>query len=617
MTLAASLPTEPDLDLLQLAARFEALATDLAEPRANIEAAFLTVGDRLGQASTLLNRIVAAFAALPRDLDSPEMAEAIVRLGNIARRTREIGDSFVLEKQDVERLVAAVDAATNPIVELKRAVKMMGILAINARIVAAGLNGAADHFDVFTMDIANLSDGAKKAVEAFSEGHGQLLEAVHGASNQLSQFEADHFGALTELVGILDQGLAEVSERRDASAQRSTETVRVSREITARVANAVMALQVGDATRQRVEHSETTLTDLAAWSNGSEIGGIAIEDAARLGLVSVVLDLQEVQLGATIEAFNGDIVDAEQTLIELASHAAAAIAECRKLYGGGGQGKTSLATLGVQMQRAAVLLRGCAAERSRLDQMAGAVDQTVEVLLGHVEAVQEIEANMRLVGLNAAVKCAQLGPRGASLSVIAAQLRELTSDLVPAARGAVARLEEAMAAARSFSAASNGKLAQEVAQLEDEAMASIALLETVDQRLGDALTSLGRDGPEATAQIADAAQGLGGHARIIEALTDAQFKLADLLGQVEPQEPAIHLVPPEALKFLRKRYSMEAERRIHDDIVAHHGLTPPAPEPVVAPAASAVEFDLDFALDPEPAAPVEDSSEEVDDVLFF
>ena len=162
----------------ELGQRLAALIARLAGPRQEIEAAFLAVGEELGGASSLLDRIVAAFEALPRDLDGAEMQEAAGRLGRFTGRAHEIAAAFARERGDVHKLLAAVDAATDPVEDLHRSVRLMGILSVNARIVAAGLADAADQFDVFTTDIAELSKSATAAVVAFAHGHTGLAAAV-------------------------------------------------------------------------------------------------------------------------------------------------------------------------------------------------------------------------------------------------------------------------------------------------------------------------------------------------------------------------------------------------------------------------------------------------------
>lgn len=560
-----AVPGDPDFR------RLAGIAASLAVPRERIESAFLAVGGRLAEAAILLNRIVAAFEALPRDLEGERTTAAMQRLGAFAREAREIAEAFAAEGRDVAALKRAVAAAAHPIEDLQRAVRLMEILAVNARIVAAGLDGAADRFGVFTTDIANLAQGARRAIASFAEGHKQLAAAVGAAAGQFTAFDQAHRETLASLVASLEAGLGQVEARRSESASRSAETARVSGGVAMRIASAVMALQVGDATRQRVQHAEEAMTALATWLSGGEHAGIVVPAAAAGGLASLALRLAGAQLDDTISSFEGETGEAERALVELAADADGTVAECRRLYGG--TGGSPLAALGSEMRRAAVLLRDGEAERERLGRTAVAVDETVEVLVGHVEAVQEIEANMRLVGLNAAVKCAQLGPRGAALSVIATQLRELTSELVVAARGAIQRLEEATAAARAFTRTSAGQLASSLGRLEAEAMGAMELLEEVDGRLAAALQTLERDGPAAIARLNEASHGLGGHAGIAEALSDAHFELTALTAETGEASPDMPVLAP-VFAALRRGYSMEAERRIHDRLV---GAAPEAP----------------------------------------
>lgn len=151
------------------------------------------------------------------------------------------------------------------------------------------------------------------------------------------------------------------------------------------------------------------------------------------------------------------------------------------------RGQSPLTAFNAEIRAAIGVLRDCEAEREPLATVAGAVDRIVQVLLGHVEAVREVEANMRLVSLNAAVRCAQLGPRGQALNVIAMQLRELTGETVVAAEPAMTSLGEAASLAQSFSASSGGEATGQVAWLEREAAQSSELLGAVEQRLNQAL----------------------------------------------------------------------------------------------------------------------------------
>lgn len=543
-----------------------ALAPALAAPREQIEATFVGVGARLAEGAQLLSRLTKVFEALPTQLESPQLQEASARLAAIGAQAQAISTLFATEKSELERLVAVVAAADHPIAALRRTVKMMGIVAINARVVAAAVAGATDDFEVFTTDIAKLSESATRTIQDFTTVYHRLTAEVGEAARQRSLFEAAHADTLTGLARSMDAALAEVARQRAGSLASSAETGRVSRQIVGRIANAVMALQVGDATRQRLEHVEAGLESLCTFEAGAD------EDLAR----SALGGLQAAQLAAAVAAFEDDVGEAGNALRDLAADARVIMAHSHDLYGRAG-GQSPLAALSLAVRRGAAVLRDCEAERSKLEAVAAAVQATVGVLLGHVEAVQEIEANMRLVSLNAAVKCAQLGPRGAALNVIARQLRELTGETVEAAEAAMAGLHEAASLARSFGAAANGDAAAQLGLLEQEATAALQLLETVDRALAEALASLHRDGPKVIDLLGQAATRFVSQSAISETMADLHQRLVELCPE---RSDALPPAVVDALVAHRARYTMDAERQIHDRLFGMlTPATPVQPEP--------------------------------------
>lgn len=543
--------------------RITAVATDLGVARGRIEASFVAVGDWLAQSATLLNRIAHTFETLPQDLASPELDEATTRLAAVGRRADEISASFAAEQTSIEQLAAVVGAAEQPIGDLRRAVKMMGIVAINARVVAAGVIGNDHDFDVFTTDIAQLSEEATRTIDEFSGAYRRLTAQVQRAVAQRAQFETAHRDTLSRLSGRLGVNLEALVKRRRLSADSSVETGRVSREIAGRIASAVISMQVGDSTRQRLEHTEAALDLIAGLAEGTLPEGVGLDLADRPAAIAAALALEAAQLAGTSETFNAEVAEAGRTLRALSADARTVMDKSMAVYGDGSSGQSSLATFNAEIRGAIAVLRDCETEREKLVRVAIAVEEIVRVLLGHVEAVREIESNMRLVSLNAAVRCAQLGPRGRALNVIAMQLRELTGETVVAAEAAMQCLERAAALAQSFSASSGSESVEEVAWLEQEAASSAELLGRVDARLAEALALLSGDGPSAIRQLAEAADRLAAHEAMSEAIADAALRTAELAG------PAAAVAPSSEglLAHLRRSYTMEAERRIHDGFV--------------------------------------------------
>ncbi|HEV2518456.1 MAG TPA: hypothetical protein VGV07_24630 [Devosia sp.] len=572
-----------------LARRILALASDLAAPRDAIDGAFVSVGGRLAECAEILARLTETFETLPVDLEGHDLTEATDRLAVVGRRAGEISVTLGAEQADLNRLVEALRGAAHPISELRRTVKMMGIVAINARVVAASVVSDTEDFGVFTTDIAQLSESAATTIQRFSRTYEALTIVVGEAASARASFEAGHRDTLASLAAELERDLAEVTEQRLTSVRSSAATGQMSRTIADKVATTVMALQVGDATRQRVEHVEAALRDLSALilprgaGEGTHAehggGGDQTHGQDPTALASPITELQRQQLSGARETLVLEMASGADALTQLATDVEAVLEHARQVYGSA-ESRSALSELHSAVRRAVTVLRDCESEREKLDRVAVAVSETVGVLLNHVEAVQEIEYKMRLVSLNAAVKCAQLGPRGRALDVIAQQLRTLTGETVVSAHAAVERLNEAAQYSAAFTNAT-GAGAGRVGDLEREAAASLTQLETVGMRMKKALLELYDDGPKVAERLHQAVDSLANHGAISEALSDVELGIAALCssspeGNERAGEDASELT--DFLMTLRKRYTMDAERRVHDAFTGIEVAPEPAPE---------------------------------------
>jgi hypothetical protein len=559
-----------------------AVTAALARPRDSIEAAFVGIGGRLVECAGVLNRISAIFEALPAALEGPEIVEATGRLAALGQRARQIEAAFGTEEEIISELARVVAKADYPVSALKRAAKTMGIVAINARVVAAGIVGEAQDFDVFTKDIARFSEDAAATIAEFCRTYHKLTLVVAEAAEARRSFANAHRHTLTGLAAALETNLAAVTARRRHMAAHSGTTEQASRRIAQRVASIVMALQVGDATRQRIEHIEAALSGL--------------QSATPEALVPMVLPLEERQLAAAAESFDREVAEADDELRALAGEAEEAIAASLEHYGHSGNGQSALGALNTEIRTTIRLLHACEAERRKLDAVAASVTDTVKVLLAHVEAVQDVEAHMRLVSLNAAVKCAQLGPKGRALDVISQQLRMLTVETVETAHQAVDVLSEAAHLADRFTATASGAAAGQMGDLEAEAGAALGALETVDARLEDALAMLAGEGPAVTSRLWEAVDVLSGHAELSESLRDVLWQLSTLSGPMPALDGATHEAVLECFSELRRRYTMEEERATHEAHLRTLSIIPVgAADAAPAPGASA-DGDLDALL---------------------
>jgi hypothetical protein len=579
------------------------LIEEVRKPREAIEAAFVAAGDRLSEGASLLNKLTRLFEAMPSALQGEEVGEAVQHLDAVSVRALALSERFDFEKSDLDSLVGVVTAASSPIASLRRTIKMMGIVSINARVTAAGIVSSDDDFEVFTADIKSLSDTAGKTIQEFAQVYRQLADEVSRAAYQRSAFEGTHSNTLTSLAQKLSTAMMGLNQHQLLAAESSVETGRVGRQITGRIGNTVMALQVGDATRQRLEHVEALLDALSSLAQTGTFDGEVVDPEHIPACIAALTALQDELFGDCVDTFADEVSAAQNALRELVSDASIIISLSKEFQGEGNGSGAAISTLNAQVGTAVTTVNDFEGERGKLEATSISVQDLVRKLLEHVEAVQEIEASMHLVSLNTAVRCAQMGPRGAPLTIIAMQLRELTGETVTAAQAAMEQLTKATEFASKLHDAQAHSAEGPVGELERRAKAALAILMELDQRISVALKQLNTDAPRVIRLLQTAEHGLEGQTRLVEQLDAVKSEIEALRRQDAPAQLPEPLKP--IFAKLRKLYTMEAERQIHDRLVG----APVAASPVVAVA----EDDTFFGFD-EPEAP---TSTDLGDLELF
>jgi hypothetical protein len=556
---------------------------ELALARSAIDAAVLRAGDRLAACAGTMNRHSGLLETLPRDLQSAELEESCAALSRIGERAQDVVGAFADERAAMEALLMALAASASPIADLERSVRTIGILSVNARVVAAEL-GEVEGFEVFTIDIDRLSREAGATVSRFSDLFLRLRSDLRTVAERRNGFESTHSATLSGLRAKLARRLEKVDERRRTAADISRRTSETVRQIAGRIGAVVMSLQSGDRMRQRIEHVEQALASplpqehdangagntLPADATGDHPDIRRVHADALRAQWDALRALQAEQLAAAVDEFDPQLAEAEQALGGLARDALDILREAVALTGSASRYEEApIAALGRELEAATALLGRCALERGELDALANRVAEAVAELLTHVEAVQDVEAEMRILSLNAAVKCSQLGNRGRALNVVAQQLRDLTVDTVTSADAAVEALRGAAAVAVRLQTGGRADLAGELGQIEETAQSAVTLLRAIETRTAEAVETLRTEGPTMSRKLASAAADIAdarAHAARLNR-SAATLAQADAPGSAVDDDALVASLLA-TLERLRQGYTMEDERRIHDDFAA-------------------------------------------------
>jgi methyl-accepting chemotaxis protein len=204
------------------------------------------------------------------------------------------------------------------------------------------------------------------------------------------------------------------------------------------------------------------------------------------------------------------------------------------------------------------------------------VTGTVGKITGFVTDIEGIGRDIIQIALNARIKAASTGKEGASLSVLAEEIGQLSNEAVDRTDLISKTLAEIDSTTHELSAdvdSSEENLTVQLTGMKDELTSILSTL----NRMGDELLALLSRVKNQVAFLSNEIENLTGGIDVHErtkALADAVLvNLQKIFSEARQLHPASAAFK-EDLRLMAKRYTMESERRIHESIAGRHGVGP-------------------------------------------
>ena len=261
----------------------------------------------------------------------------------------------------------------------------------------------------------------------------------HVATAQTGQqtFDLRQHEAATSITERLSATVKSIAQQHERAARASQEVRLGSARVHQRICDAILALQIGDITRQRLEHADVA----SPWPPKLRCSEA---DAQRL-FATLAHRLQSAQLVDAAQYFDRDVRQVIESLNKLADEARALRTLGDAAYGATGRsGGSFIAQLEGQISEALALFESFETAQAEVADVTATVSDATAGLCGHLRTVQSLEADIRIMGLNTTFKCARIGREGLALSVIAQELRDFANGFAKEA-GALMREVEAVA----------------------------------------------------------------------------------------------------------------------------------------------------------------------------
>lgn len=546
----AALPADPAPDFA--APSLAELRDALAGIASGLDARFVSAGTALGRAYEIVEGLIGALESVTNAF---ERDAADVAVGNMRRTADRLTclPAIQAARRDALKMIEQASAALAVQIEqVNRTLSFLRICGLNIKVAAAG----SGDFSSFAGMMFTKLDLGEQEMESISREIAWLAEAVPGMFEVERQLAAECALVVPHIPRKLAEDAVALQRDQIEQADRAVRISAAARDIRTQVGTALGALQVGDSTRQRLEHVADGLSDVDAFLEQGPAFGAEVAEAVG----GHALALLAAQALDTLEAFQRESRLLASSLRGIGP-SAVMLLEMRGT-GDSPQGDEEgvfLHVLERSVAEVAAVTEQLREADARSNRLSNRASSTAENLALRLATVHRITGDVQQMAWNTDLRCYRMGTEGRGLAVVASEIR-----------GFAATLETiASAIALSFDGLTSAAGVIRGSQEDEPADAGQALAESLTcireggQRMGAGLSELDRSALAVAEILEDTTGKIDCEDEVGGPLMAVAERLSGL-GRICAEIPEEGLAPSaELLDRIAARYTMAREREIH------------------------------------------------------
>lgn len=533
----------------------------LNEALVQIEQRFLDGGTMLVAVLEVFNNLLASLGSISDALREDEAAEATAELV----RTANLIAALPAQQQELIRRLVLIDdhgrALAGEVMEMEDTLRYLRTFAVTAKITGAGIVDFAS----FAEEIVERIQFASHEVNSFGERIHALQDVIsHARSGTRLQGQDDH--SIPQIVGDLGRNADAIRTQRGALADLASQVTGLAMKVQSRLASTLSSLQIGDVTRQRIEHCQAAFAIADAHLSQSDTKDLTPAD--RQLVHSSIMRLVHAQLIAMSEDFKAECATIVRN-ISAFSNDVTALTDLQNSMMPPSDNTAGLSALGLVRENLGAA-RSIVAE---LEQSAGearrlssAVGEMVRHLVESVRTIQIVRTDIQYMALNTNLRCSKLGEESRAINVVTNELRVFSARLDDVTDHTLAHLkllDEAAAGLSGAEARQGGDNPPDLVARIEIALSHVTQAgATLDENLDD----LHHRGQEIAIKVAKATAGLDFHEDLTAILNDC-IALAAEATPADPNYDALDGVLQAISGEIFATYTMKSERDVHCSVL--------------------------------------------------
>lgn len=392
--------------------------TALGTVASGLDERFVQAGAALASAYDIVERLLTSLEGVTNALDR-EAAEAAI--GNM----RAAADSLARlphiqsDRQGALKAIGdATKALRDHVSQIQRTLSFLRICGLNIKVAAAG----AEEFSGFAETMFAQLDLGSGQLAGFEREAARLLAEVTNMADAEKRLASECTHIIPDVpIKLANDALALQGYQGDAAAL-AARIADVARMIRGKLGAALGAVQIGDITRQRLEHVADGVDTLMTF----------LEEHRSTGAASAIEGRVATLLAAQVEDATADFLREARSLTRnlrgIAPDAGRLLA--LKTDGvPGADGQSFLRRLEQDIANIQSVTSQLRHAEEQTDRLGGATSAIAESLAERLNVVRHVQSDVEQMAWNTGLRCRRMGEDGLALAAIATEIRQFSTNL--------------------------------------------------------------------------------------------------------------------------------------------------------------------------------------------
>ena len=413
----------------------------LTTAHARIEKTFLDGGAVLVSVMEILNSLMGILDGMTGTLDGKTAEGAVSGLRKTINDLAMLPDTEEKRQAGFEALAEMCSSTSGHITDIHETIRYLKTFAMTVKIAGAGLSEFDGFADEIRERIQSGADEVNRFAANLAKMRDQLSKARAFSSNTLRDFGA----TIPKITAGLNENSSRISSQQREMADIAGQVKKIAQTIQGKIGSVLSYLQIGDITRQRIEHIQSMLAIFDEFSGSPE--GAALDPSELAVLRESVLQLASAQMDETAADFQRDCSKIFLSISSFTEDAAQILSSRDALLDKSSNGDGNVLAVMERDIVEACKLAFRVQESSRdADEVVLSVTQSAQELLRGIEILRSIKIDIHYMALNSNLRCSKLGDEGRSVNVVSGEMRTFAAKLETPAEAIVDELQRVEAA---------------------------------------------------------------------------------------------------------------------------------------------------------------------------